>query len=113
MVRRNGRAGDWSRVTAPRAGIAAIASAVPDREVTNDELAREHPDWRMSVVARRTGVLSRRWCAPDETSLDLAVKATASLFQRVDMVLSAPTLEGVGADPTAPFTWNLTSWRRK
>lgn len=71
-------------MTVPEAGIAAIASAVPAREVTNDELEREHPDWRMAVVARRTGVLSRRWCEPHETSLDLAITATSALFARVD-----------------------------
>lgn len=35
------------------------------------------------------------------------------LFQRVDLTLVSPTLEGVAADPTAPVTWNLTSWARK
>lgn len=34
------------------------------------------------------------------------------LFQRVDLVLASPTLTGVGADPTAPFTWNLAAWSR-
>jgi 3-oxoacyl-[acyl-carrier-protein] synthase-3 len=70
-------------VTQPEAGIAAITYAVPAREVTNEDLAREHPDWRMAVVARRTGVLSRRWCEPHETALDLAVTASAALFERV------------------------------
>ncbi|HMQ31125.1 MAG TPA: peptide ABC transporter substrate-binding protein [Chloroflexaceae bacterium] len=35
------------------------------------------------------------------------------LFQRVDLVLASPTLEGVTADPTAPFTWNIAGWSRK
>jgi peptide/nickel transport system substrate-binding protein len=34
------------------------------------------------------------------------------LFQRVDLVLTSPTLRGVRADPTAPFTWNVATWRR-
>ena len=34
------------------------------------------------------------------------------LFQRVDLVLTSPTLRGVRADPTAPFTWNIATWRR-
>ena len=34
------------------------------------------------------------------------------LFQRVDLVLTNPTLRGVRADPTAPFTWNIATWRR-
>lgn len=35
------------------------------------------------------------------------------LFQRVDLVLASPTLSGVTADPTAPFTWNIAGWSRK
>lgn len=34
------------------------------------------------------------------------------LFQRVDLTLVSPSLRGVAADPTAPVTWNLTSWAR-
>jgi peptide/nickel transport system substrate-binding protein len=35
------------------------------------------------------------------------------LFQRVDMTLVSASLDGVAADPTAPVTWNLSSWARK
>ncbi len=35
------------------------------------------------------------------------------LFQRVDATISAPMIEGVQPDPTAPFTWNLSAWVRK
>ncbi|NWF81619.1 MAG: peptide ABC transporter substrate-binding protein [Chloroflexi bacterium] len=35
------------------------------------------------------------------------------LFQRVDVTLVSPTLGGVQADPTAPITWNITSWQRR
>ncbi len=35
------------------------------------------------------------------------------LFQRIDLVLASPTLVGVEADPTAPFTWNLADWSRQ
>jgi peptide/nickel transport system substrate-binding protein len=35
------------------------------------------------------------------------------LFQRVDLVLVSPTLTGVAADPTAPFTWNIADWSRR
>jgi peptide/nickel transport system substrate-binding protein len=34
------------------------------------------------------------------------------LFQRVELVLSSPRLNGVSADPTAPFTWNIAAWTR-
>ncbi|PDV99575.1 ABC transporter substrate-binding protein [Candidatus Chloroploca asiatica] len=35
------------------------------------------------------------------------------LFQRVDLVLVNPTVLGIEADPTAPFTWNLMTWTRQ
>lgn len=35
------------------------------------------------------------------------------LFQRVDLTLVSPTLTGVQADPTAPVTWNIATWRRQ
>ncbi len=35
------------------------------------------------------------------------------LFQRVDVVVSAPAIRGPQPDPTAPWTWNLTSWVRE
>lgn len=35
------------------------------------------------------------------------------LFQRVDLVLASPSLLGVDADPTAPFTWNIATWSRQ
>ena len=72
-------------MTMTEAGIAAIGSALPAREVTNEELERLHPDWRMPVVAKRSGVVSRRWCAPDETSLDLGIAASNDLFRRVSI----------------------------
>jgi len=62
------------------------------------------------------------------TSLDQAARAQAylrqqqlftqelpvlPLFQRVDLTMTTPSLAGVQPDPTAPFTWNLATWRRK
>lgn len=35
------------------------------------------------------------------------------LFQRVDVVVSAPSIRGPQPDSTAPWTWNLTSWGRE
>jgi peptide/nickel transport system substrate-binding protein len=35
------------------------------------------------------------------------------LFQRVDLTLVTPTLQGVQADPTAPITWNMERWERR
>jgi 3-oxoacyl-[acyl-carrier-protein] synthase-3 len=62
--------------------IVGIDVALPDRVVTNDELALLHPEWKIAQVARRTGVVARHWCAPNETALDLAEVACRRLESR-------------------------------
>lgn len=69
--------------------IAAVEYALPERVVTNDELAALHPEWKLQHVARRTGVFSRRWCGPDETALDLAEQACAALERRSPGLIGA------------------------
>lgn len=74
--------------------IEAIASYLPDTVVSNADLGRQHPEWRMDDVAKKTGVLNRHWCRPDETALDLAATAVERVFtaahvgpQEVDSIL--------------------------
>lgn len=62
--------------------------SLPRTVVTNDDLMREHPNWDMGRVARRTGVTSRHIAEPDETALSLAVDAATAL------------LEDIGLEPT-------------
>lgn len=60
--------------------IKGIAYHLPAREVTNAELAAEHPAWDIPRVEARAGVRARRIAAPGETALDLAVEACRKLF---------------------------------
>jgi 3-oxoacyl-[acyl-carrier-protein] synthase III len=62
--------------------ILAIAGALPANEVTNADLARAHPEWRMDLIAELTGVHSRRIAAEDETAFDLSVRACELLVDR-------------------------------
>ena len=85
--------GSGARVASPRtvlagSGIAAIEYALPERVITNDELDRLHPGWKMTEVAKRTGVFARHWCTPQETALDLAVTACERLKTRDPELLS-------------------------
>jgi 3-oxoacyl-[acyl-carrier-protein] synthase-3 len=81
--------------SATGAYIAAVEYAVPAHVITNEELAKRHPEWQMEKVAVRTGVESRRWCDDSETALDLAEEACHRLFarsedfapQQIDVVL--------------------------
>jgi 3-oxoacyl-[acyl-carrier-protein] synthase III len=67
--------------------IGHISYVLPQRALTNDELARQNPTWDMSSVASRAGVTSRRISAPDETAFDLAALACDALIGEADLEL--------------------------
>lgn len=62
------------------ARIARIEYTVPDKIVTNDDLQRAHPEWKMEHVARKTGVLTRRIATRDELASDLAFRAATKVL---------------------------------
>jgi 3-oxoacyl-[acyl-carrier-protein] synthase-3 len=62
------------------ARIAAIATHVPDRVLSNEELAADFPDWPAEKILQKTGIRERRIAGPDETALDLATAACSALF---------------------------------
>ncbi len=64
------------------AAITALGYHLPDRVVTNAELAAENPAWDFQQIETRSGVLERRVAAPNETALDLAAAACTRLFDR-------------------------------
>ena len=68
--------------------IQAIEYALPERRVSNDELAALHPEWQMDRVFAATGIESRHWCGPDETALDLAERASRALVERTGFDLN-------------------------
>lgn len=71
-----------------KVSIEAIAYALPERVLTNEELARENPTWDMVRLLDRTGVEERRIAADDETALDLGYRACLALEQRGRLVRS-------------------------
>jgi 3-oxoacyl-[acyl-carrier-protein] synthase III len=60
--------------------IRDIAVALPERILTNDELAEQNPAWDMDAVAVKAGVRSRHVVGPGETAFDLALTACRALF---------------------------------
>jgi len=68
-----------------KACIAGIEIDLPQRVVTNAELAREHPSWDMDKIAERTGVLERHVCVDGETALDLGQRASERLLERLNL----------------------------
>lgn len=71
-----------SSPSATPARLAAIATHVPERILSNDELAADFPDWPAEKVFEKTGIRERRIAGPDETALDLAVAACTKLLER-------------------------------
>ena len=64
--------------------IKAISYYLPDQVLTNEDLAREFPEWSAEKVAAKVGISQRHIAAPRETAGDLAEKAARKLFQEYD-----------------------------
>ncbi len=60
--------------------IEAINYFLPECQVTNDEMGRENPTWRLENVEAKSGVRSRHVAAQTETSFDLGLRACDKLF---------------------------------
>ena len=80
-----------------RVGLLAVGASVPERVVTNDELA-VRVDTSDEWIASRTGIRERRVAAPDEYSHHLAQRAAEQALDRsglapaqVDLVICATT----------------------
>ncbi|HTP52350.1 MAG TPA: beta-ketoacyl-ACP synthase III [Anaeromyxobacteraceae bacterium] len=58
-----------------RTAVVAIGTYVPDRVVTNDELAR-YMDTSDEWITQRTGIKERRWVEPGVGSAELAYRAS-------------------------------------
>jgi len=75
--------------------IRSIAAYVPQKRVSNDELAQE-VDTSDEWIQSHTGIKNRHICAADEVTSDLAVKAAKTAIKRaeidiseIDMVIAA------------------------
>ncbi|HEY6039092.1 MAG TPA: beta-ketoacyl-ACP synthase III [Kofleriaceae bacterium] len=64
-----------------RSRIMGIGMAVPDRVVTNHELASKM-DTTHEWIVERTGIEERRWVVPGETGAGLAAKASREAIER-------------------------------
>ena len=65
--------------------ITAIEYELGSRLVTNDDIAREMPDWNFPNIVKKTGIKSRRITAKDEKASDLGVRAAEKLFNSHDI----------------------------
>ena len=63
-----------------QAFIKAISYYIPKRELTNEELVREFPEWTVEKVANKVGIHSRHIAAEGETAGDMAEQAALNMF---------------------------------
>ena len=63
------------------ATIGAIEYHLPDKAVSNAELAAQYPEWSAEKIGDKTGIQSRHVANPDECSSDLALRAAEKLFE--------------------------------
>jgi 3-oxoacyl-[acyl-carrier-protein] synthase III len=62
------------------AAIAAIEYCLPERIVSNGDLAAEFPEWPVEKIQGKTGIAARHVAAENECASDLAVMACRKLF---------------------------------
>lgn len=76
-----------------KAFIKDIAYYLPEKVLTNDQIAEMFPEWSAEKVANKVGITERHISAADETATDMAYKAAEALFAQgidrscVDFVL--------------------------
>jgi 3-oxoacyl-[acyl-carrier-protein] synthase-3 len=103
----------------PFASITGTGSAVPDRVVTNAELSAQLGVDVEEFVANTLGIRERRWCAPDESTADLAVRAGRAALddaglapEDVDLLIVATdTPEYVSPATSSVVQGRLGAWR--
>jgi len=64
-----------------KAYIKAISYYLPEKNVTNEDLVKDFPEWNAEKVANKIGVLSRHIAKPDESAGDLALCAAKKMFE--------------------------------
>ena len=60
--------------------INQIEYYLPEKVITNADLAKENPDWDIEKIEKKSGVKSRHIAETDQTALDLAIKAVEKVF---------------------------------
>ena len=68
-----------------KAYIKDISYYLPNKVLTNEQIAALFPDWSADKVASKVGIIERHIAAEGETATDMAYKAAEQLFaQGVD-----------------------------
>ena len=68
-----------------KAYIKGISYYLPKKELTNEQLASEFPEWTVDKIAEKIGIKKRHIAAENETALDMAVAAADKLFDEYNI----------------------------
>jgi len=64
------------------AKIINIEYYLPEKIITNDQLAKEFPAWSSEKIEKKVGIRERHIVNEDETALDLALKAAEKVLKK-------------------------------
>lgn len=81
--------------------ISKIATYLPSKAVSNEELSREFPEWSVDKIAEKTGIQNRHIASDDEFASTLGVRAAEKLLAEFDdeFVLKIDALIVVSQSP--------------
>jgi len=65
-----------------KAFIKTIEYYLPEKTLSNDDLAELFPEWNAKKIAKKTGISIRHIAAENQTATDMAVKAAEKLFSK-------------------------------
>jgi acetoacetyl-CoA synthase len=74
-------------VTRVPIGLLGTGSYVPERVVTNEDIAALVPDASVDWILSRTAIATRRWAAAEEATSDLAAKAALRALEAADLAV--------------------------
>lgn len=66
------------------AKINKISYFLPEKVITNNQLAEEFPEWEAEKIAEKIGIKERHIAATNETALDLGYKASMKVLTEFD-----------------------------
>jgi len=87
--------------TVPVVGLSGLSFVTGSRVVSNDELIGRFPGRNSADIVQRTGIESRFYCAPDETVLDLAARASRAALKASGLTLA--DLDGILVSTSTPM----------
>lgn len=74
--------------------IQAISVHLPEKKLSNDDLALQYEGWSSDKIEKKTGIRTRRIAAPNETASELGYQAAIKIFetqvvtpQEIDFIL--------------------------